>query len=90
MASDYIPTMQTDQRRGVDARPFLTWAFGIGISLWVAASAILAIPHGPGQSIESMTPFVFVRDVAFPLWIGAFVSILAGLALRAWRSLTPR
>ena len=56
----------------------------------VAASAFLAIPHGPGHSIESMTPFVFLRDVAFPVWVGAFVSILAGLALRAWRSLTPR
>jgi hypothetical protein len=90
MQTDHRARMQTDKRPGVDARPFLTWAFGIGISLWVAATAILAIPHGPGHSIESMTPFVFVRDIAFPLWLGAFVSILAGLALRAWRSLTPR
>jgi hypothetical protein len=82
--------MQTERRQGVDARPFLTWAFGIGISVWVAASVILAIPHGEGHSIRSMTPFVFFRDVAFPVWFGAFVSILAGLALRAWRSLTPR
>jgi hypothetical protein len=82
--------MQADRRSGVDARPFLTWAFGIGISVWVTASAILAIPHGQGHAIRSMTPFVFLRDVAFPVWFGAFVSILVGLALRAWRSLTPR
>jgi hypothetical protein len=74
----------------VDARPFLTWALGIGIALWVVASAILAIPHGQGHSIASMTAFVVLRDAAFPVWVGAFVCILAGLALRAWRSLTSR
>jgi hypothetical protein len=65
----------------VDARPFLTWAFVIGIARWVAASVVLAIPHGQGHSIESMTPFVVLRDAAFPVWIGAFVCILAGLPL---------
>jgi hypothetical protein len=79
--------MQTGQR---DARPFLTWAFFTAIALWVAASAVLAIPHGQGHSIESMTPFVVLRHAAFPVWVGAFVCILAGLALRAWRSLDQR
>jgi len=37
-----------------------------------------------------MTPFVLLRDVAFPVWVGAFVCILTGLALRAWRSLDER
>jgi hypothetical protein len=66
------------------------WAFFIGIALWVAGSAVLAIPHGQGHSIESMTPFVVLRDEAFPVWVGAFVCILTGLALRAWRSLDQR
>ena len=74
----------------MDARPFLTWAFVIGVAVWVGASAVLAIPHGQGHSIESMTPFVFFRDAAFTVWVGAFVCILAGLALRAWRSLDQR
>jgi hypothetical protein len=82
--------MQTRQRPEVDARPFLTWAFVIGVALWVAASAVLAIPHGPGHSIESMTPFIVLRDATLPVWVGAFVCILAGLALRAWRSLDQR
>ena len=82
--------MQTGQRREVDSRPFLAWAFVIGIALWVTASAVLAIPHGQGHSIESMTPFVVLRDAAFPVWVGAFACILAGLALRAWRSLDQR
>lgn len=82
--------MQTGQRPGVDARRFLRWAFGIGVAVWVGASAVLAIPHGPGHSIQSVTPSVFLRDVAFPVWVGAFVCILAGLALRAWRSLDQR
>lgn len=89
-ASDYIPPMQAGHRLGLDARPFLAWAFFIGISVWVAASAILAIPHGPGRSIESMTPFVVIRDGAFPVWLGALVCILAGLALRVWRSLDQK
>ena len=74
--------MQTGQRREVDVRPFLTWAFGIGIAIWLAASAVLA--NG------SMTFFVVLHDAAFPVWVGAFVCILAGLALRAWRSLDER
>jgi len=82
--------MQTGEHRDVDVRPFLTWSFGIGISVWVAASLVLAIPHGMGHSIETMTPFEILRDGAFPVWLGAFVAILAGLALRAWRSLTPQ
>ena len=82
--------MQTGQRRELDASPFLTWAFVIGIALWVAASAVLAIPHGQGHSIESMTPFVILRDAALAVWVGAFASILAGLALRAWRSFDQR
>jgi len=80
--------MQTSQRSGLEvAIPFLTRVLIIGIGLWVAASAILAIPHGPGHSVESMTSFVVLRDAAFPVWLGAFVCILAGLTLRAWRSL---
>jgi hypothetical protein len=82
--------MQTSQRREVDARPFLTWAFGIGIAIWVTASAVVAIPHGQTHSIESMMPFLVLRDGAFPVWIGAFVCILAGFALRAWRLLDQR
>lgn len=82
--------MQTGQSREVDARPFLTWAFFIGIAVWVAASTVLAIPHGQGHSIESMTPFVVLRDGASTVWVGAFVCILAGLALRAWRSFDQR
>ena len=78
--------MPAGAKAGVDARPFLSWALFIGIGTWVAASLVLAIPHGPGHSIESMQPFVVVRDAAFAVWIGAFVCILAGLALRAWRS----
>lgn len=83
--------MQTRQRRDLAAAlPFLTRAVLIGIGLWVVASVILAIPHGPGHSIESMTPFVVVRDAAFPVWLGAFVCVLAALALEAWRSLDNR
>ena len=82
--------MQTGQRREVDARPFLTWVFGIGIAIWVAASAVLANPHGQGHSVGSMMFFVVLHDAAFPVWVGAFVCILAGLALRAWRSLDER
>jgi hypothetical protein len=83
--------VQTGQKRELEgARGFLSGAFVIGIALWVAASATLAIPHGPGHSIESMTPFVVLRDGAFPVWVGAFVCILAGLALRAWRSFDQR
>ena len=53
--------MRTSQRRELEAAlPFLTRALIIGIGLWVAASAILAIPHGPGHSVESMTPFADV------------------------------
>ena len=83
--------MQTREGRDLSAAvPILTRAFFIGIGLWVAASVVLAIPHGPGHSIESMTPVVVLRDAAFPLWVAAFVCILAGLALRAWRSLDQR
>lgn len=83
--------MQTGQRRDLAAAlPFLTRAFLIGIGLWVVASVVLAIPHGPGHSIESMTAFVVVRDAAFPVWLGAFACVLAALALRAWRSLEGR
>ena len=70
--------------------PFFTSAFMIGIALWVIASVPLAIPHGPGQSIESMTAFVVARDASFPVWLGAFACLLAALALRAWRSLEAR
>jgi len=31
-----------------------------------------------------------LRDAAFPVWVGAFVCILAALALRARRSLDNR
>jgi len=37
-----------------------------------------------------MTFFVVLHDAAFPVWVGAFVCIPAGLALRAWRSLDER
>jgi hypothetical protein len=82
--------MQTGQKPELVARLFLTWAFGIAIALWVGTSAVLAIPHGQGHSIESMTPFVFLRDAAFPVWVGGFVCILAALALRAWWSFDQR
>jgi len=83
--------MQRDQNRELEAAmPFLTRAFTIAIALWVVASMILAIPHGRGHSIESMTPFVVLRDAAFPVWVGAFVCILGAFALRASRSLESR
>jgi hypothetical protein len=80
--------VQTGQRRDLaGALPFLVRAFLLGIGLWVVASVVLAIPHGPGHSIESMTPFVVVRDAAFPVWLGASACVLIALALKAWRSL---
>jgi hypothetical protein len=83
--------MQTEERRDLAAAlPFLTRAFVVGVALWVAASVVLAIPHGSGHSIESMTPVAVLRDAAFPVWLGAFACILAALALRAWRSLDGR
>lgn len=82
-----LPSMQTDEHRDVDVRPFLTWSFGIGMSVWVAASLVLAIPHGMGHSIESLQGFEVLRDGAFPVWLGAFVAILVVLALKAARSL---
>ncbi len=83
--------MQTDERQDLAARrPFLTRTFVVSGALWVAASVILAIPHGPGHSIESMTLVVVLRDAAVPVAIGAFACILAGLALSAWRSLDSR
>jgi len=82
--------MRTDEHRGVDVRPFLTWSFGIGISVWVAASLVLAIPHGMGHSIETMGPFEILRDAAFTVWLGSFVGILVVLALKASRSLDER
>jgi hypothetical protein len=82
--------MQTDEHRGVDVRPFLTWSFGIGISVWVAASLVLAIPHGMGHPIETMGSFEILRDGAFTVWLGAFVGILVVLALKASRSRDER
>jgi hypothetical protein len=83
--------MQTGQRRDLAAAlPFLTRTFLIGIGLWVAGSVVLAIPHGPGHSVESMTAMVVLRDAAFPVWLGAFACILAALALKAGRSLDSR
>ncbi len=69
---------------------FLARAFLVGMALWVVSSVILAVPHGPGHSIESMTPLVVIRDAAFPVWLGAFVAILAALALKAVRSIETR
>jgi hypothetical protein len=82
--------MQAREHAGVDARPFLAWSFGIGISVWVAASLVLAIPHGMGHSIESLQGFEILRDGAFVVWLGAFVAILVVLALKATRSLDER
>ena len=83
--------MQTLEKRDLAAAlPLFTRAFFIGIALWVVTSVVLAIPHGPGHSIESMTPVVVLRDAAFPVWLGAFVCLLAALALKTWRSLEDR
>ena len=77
------------ERHEVDARPFLTRGSASG-SLF-GSRRPRYLPSRTGRaSIESMTPFVLLRDVAFPVWVGAFVCILTGLALRAWRSLDER
>ncbi|MGZ6545923.1 MAG: hypothetical protein ACXVEI_11465 [Actinomycetota bacterium] len=80
-------------KRSPDLDATLRWvvpAFGACLAVWVLTSVILAIPHGHRHSIESMTPFVVVRDMAFPLWVGALVWLGAALALRAFRSLGDR
>jgi hypothetical protein len=83
--------VQTEQRSDLGtAIPFLTRAFVVGVAIWVAASMILAIPHGPGHSIESMTPVVVLRDAALPLWEGALACVVLALSLRAFRSLGQR
>jgi len=80
--------MSNRQPRNLDAWvPYVAPLLVIGLVSWIVASATLGIPHGRGHSIESMTGIVALRDIAFPVWLGSFVGILAALALRAFRSL---
>jgi hypothetical protein len=65
-------------------------AFLVAVVLWTLAALVLAIPHGPGHSIESMTPFVLLRDAALPVALAAFACMLAALVVRAWHRLGER
>jgi hypothetical protein len=78
-----MPRMATTNP--VEQQTWIRWssyAYSIGLILWVAASALLGIPHGPGHSIESMKPLETMRDVSLPLWVGGLAGIAGALALQ--------
>jgi hypothetical protein len=60
-------------------------AFVIGLAVWVAAAALLGVPHGEGHSIESMAPVQTVHDIAFPVWVGSLAALLGALTLTLLR-----
>jgi hypothetical protein len=66
---------------------WFTRAFLAGLIVWVVAAAVLGIPHGPGHSIESLTPVQTIHDISFPVWIGSLAGIAGLLAVRAFQSL---
>jgi hypothetical protein len=70
------------------------WVFLVALLVWVVAAATLGIPHGPGHSIESMTPVQTVYDISLPTWLGSIVGIIGLLAVKAFgairRSEAPR
>ena len=61
--------------------------FVVALIAWVAASIVLAFPHGAGHSVETLTFFVVLHDASFALWVGGLAYIGAATAVRAWRSL---
>jgi hypothetical protein len=67
--------------------PIAVRLFLVATVAWALASLVLVIPHGPGHSIESMTPVVLVRDAASPVAIASFACMLAALVVRTWRRL---
>jgi hypothetical protein len=62
---------------------WLSSLFAVGIAAWTVSSAVLGIPHGPGHSIGSMTLVETINNIAFPVWVGAFLWILAALCREA-------
>ena len=70
--------------------PLAQSTFSIALFVWVGASIVLAIPHGPGHSIESLRLFEVVRDMALPVWVAGLVLIAAALAVKAFRKLADR
>ncbi len=67
---------------------FLTRLFVAALALWVVASAILGIPHGPGHSIESLSGFETLRDIAFPIWLGSVLGVAFVLGLELYARLS--
>jgi hypothetical protein len=56
--------------------------------VWMIATAVLAIPHGEGHSIEStMAPVQTVSNIAFPIWLGSLVGMIGLLAVGAFEAL---
>lgn len=65
------------------------WIFLVGLIVWLVAAAVLGIiPHGPGHSIESMTPLQTIHDISFSAWVGGLAGITGLLVVRAFHSLS--
>jgi hypothetical protein len=67
---------------------WFSWIFAVGLIVWLVAAAVLGVPHGPGHSIESLTPVQTIHDISFPVWIGSLAGIAGLLAVRAFYSLS--
>ena len=74
----------SDQAVGIWVKWF-SRVFLIALLMWMATSAALGIPHGPGHSIERMTWAQTIRDITVPIWTGAVAGVIGLLAVRACR-----
>ena len=61
--------------------------FAAGLALWIVHRR-LGIPHGPGHSIESLSGFETLRDIAFPIWLGSFLGVAFVLGLELYARLS--